>query len=720
MRFKMLGPVEVVDEGKAIVLGGAKQRATLAYLLMYPNRVVATSRLLQVLWTDRNTPKSARKILQNAIWGLRSLLTFDGASGSAVTLETQAPGYVLRVDPDEIDMHRFLRLAKEGRAELINGSAQVAARLLRDALVLWDGPALGDLVEAGTSWPEVTALQNARLDSLEDFFDAELACGGHHAVLDELELMVKNEPTRERACGQLMLALYRSGRQVDALRVYSRVRSALVSGLGLEPGKELHELQCAILNQDPALTPPFPRQGTGLTGLFVPQEQRQVSETDHRSRQQRTAAPAGQIGVVMIRTRLAAPPGGDDAVPDNDRLKILAETTRTKVEQFGGTLTASIGSVSLALFNRPGAADNALLAVRATMAIRDALLASPHPAQQAPIFHAAVATGNAAWPASLAGVGEGVTPVGWAAVTTCETLLPRVPDGEIMACDITRDQTLSSVTYRRVVDPSFSAWQVQRASPDTAGARTGSDRSCELDLLRGLLTWVRNHTTPHLVTVVGEPDSGKSRLLTDFERLASNLKPSQLVVDRLSAATGRCATALLRRLLHVLCAIQHDEPASAASAKLAAAIGRIATSQAESDWLTADLRTLLDIDETQAEASPDTMPAWRRFLDRVTPTEPLVVLVDDLDHDDDALVDLLDDLTHGRRPLPLLLVVATRPGLLARHPQWGMGMHYATQITLDTRCGMDTSGVPDEIDVSGWRGDTPVRSLLRPVVASTL
>lgn len=720
MRFKMLGPVEMVDRGKPVALGGAKQRATLAYLLIYPNRVVATSRLIQALWTDHDTPKSARKILQNAIWSLRGRLSFGRSDEADVALQTQAPGYVLRVDPDEIDMHRFLRLAKEGRTELAGGSPRAAARLLREALALWHGPALADLVEAGTSWPEVTALQNARLDAMEDYFDAEMACGGHHEILDELELLVKNEPMRERACGQLMLALYRSGRQADALRVYSRIRSTLVGGLGLEPGKALQELQCAILNQDPELAPPFPQQRTRLIEPADSQP-RQQPAVDHPG-ERTTAMPAtGEVGVVMIRTRLTARFGGDGVVLDDERLEQAADTTRVKVEQFGGTLTASIGSVSLALFDRPGATGNAVRAVQAAMAIRNALLAFPQRARQTLIFHAAVATGTVAPRVRRIDAGERAAPVDRATLAKCESLLPHVPDGEILVCDLTRDLSSSSVTYRQATNDSFAVWQVLWPSPpDADGPDPYGDRSCELDLLQGLLTWVRNHATPHLVTVVGGPNSGKSCLLADFERLLAGIEDaSRLVVDRISAATDDCAAAAQRRLLRLLCGIQHAEPTPTASAKLAATIGRIAASEDESNWLTADLFPLLDIDTTPQRAWPNTMPAWRRFLDRIALTDPLVVLVDDLHHEDDALVDLLHDLTHCRRPLQLLLVATTRPGLHTRHPEWGMATHDATKITLGTRSSADARGVPDGLDVADRRGGTPL-DWLRPLTISTL
>ncbi|MDX3455842.1 BTAD domain-containing putative transcriptional regulator [Streptomyces sp. ME02-8801-2C] len=253
MWFKMLGPLEVVADGQQLALGGSRQRATLGYLLLHPNQTVPISRLLTALWSVQEAPTTARKILQNAVWGLRRTLATGETAQAPVTLRTQAPGYSLDVTPDRIDLHLFHRWTKEGRSRLAAGEPDRAARLLSDALELWRGPALADLTEVGLLWPELTALENARLDALEDLFEAQLACGRHYAVLGELESTVESEPLRERACGQLMRALYRCGRQADALGVFNRLRAVLVEDLGLEPSRELQQLQQAILTHDPDL-----------------------------------------------------------------------------------------------------------------------------------------------------------------------------------------------------------------------------------------------------------------------------------------------------------------------------------------------------------------------------------------------------------------------------------------------------------------------------------
>ncbi|WP_461034714.1 thioester reductase domain-containing protein [Streptomyces mayteni] len=232
-----------------MTLGGHKQRAVLGLLLLRANRVVATSELLGALWPDENRPTTARKIVQNAVWSLRALFAEATADhgGAGPELVTKAPGYVLRIAPDQVDLHRFNRGVAEGRAALTSGRPEEAARLLSAGLAEWQGPALADLVEAGTDWPELIALSRLRLDVMEDRFEAELRSGNDLAVLGELVALAEEEPLRERLCGQLMLALYRCGRQAQALNVFSRVRRALVEEHGLEPSHELKVLQQNIL-----------------------------------------------------------------------------------------------------------------------------------------------------------------------------------------------------------------------------------------------------------------------------------------------------------------------------------------------------------------------------------------------------------------------------------------------------------------------------------------
>jgi DNA-binding SARP family transcriptional activator len=254
VKFHVLGSLEVSDDSVQIDLGGVKQRAVLGYLLLHANQVVPNSRMLNALW-DCQPPSTARKMVQNAVSAIRRMLAAAGPDCSA-ELVTHAPGYQFRVDPDDVDMHQFRRLVHNGRDAVASGSPERATHLLREALRLWRGRALADLVESGTTWSELSAIEDERLSALEDCFDAELRCGRHREITPELEVLTAAEPLRERLCIQFMLALYRSGRQVDALNIYRRTRAALVDGLGIEPGPELQALQHMILDHDASIQVP--------------------------------------------------------------------------------------------------------------------------------------------------------------------------------------------------------------------------------------------------------------------------------------------------------------------------------------------------------------------------------------------------------------------------------------------------------------------------------
>ncbi|HEX2133651.1 MAG TPA: AfsR/SARP family transcriptional regulator [Actinophytocola sp.] len=253
MKLSVLGNIEVTDDnGIQLGLGGVKQRAILGYLVLHANKVVPTSRILAAMW-DGNPPPTARKMVQNAVSGIRRMLAEHGDSATAPSLRTHPPGYQLRMDTDAVDLFRFRGLVRDGRTAISAGLPAEGAALLREGLSLWRGRALVDLVESGIIWSELAAVEDERLSALEDRLDAELACGRHREITPELEVLTATEPLRERLCLQFMLALYRSGRQADALMVYRRTREALIDGLGLEPGRGLQELQQRILEHDTAL-----------------------------------------------------------------------------------------------------------------------------------------------------------------------------------------------------------------------------------------------------------------------------------------------------------------------------------------------------------------------------------------------------------------------------------------------------------------------------------
>jgi DNA-binding SARP family transcriptional activator len=266
MEFRVLGPLEANAGGRPIRLGGSKQRALLAMLLLHANEVISSDRLIEALW-DGDAPESAPKALQVHVSQLRKALEPERAPGDpASLLVTQPPGYVLRVAPERLDLVQFEREVAEGRRLLDAGEPAAAVSALDTALSLWRGPALGDLTYATFAQAEIGRLEELRLAALEDRFEAQLACGRHVAVIPELERLVAEHPLRERPRAQLMLALYRAARQADALEVYRDTRAVLVDELGIEPGKALQDLHAAMLRQDSAVDrPAMPVSGRSST-----------------------------------------------------------------------------------------------------------------------------------------------------------------------------------------------------------------------------------------------------------------------------------------------------------------------------------------------------------------------------------------------------------------------------------------------------------------------
>jgi predicted ATPase/DNA-binding SARP family transcriptional activator len=248
MRFGILGPFEVADdEGREVALGGRKQRAVLAILLLHAGEVVSSDRLIDELWGE-HAPATAAKTVQVYVSNLRKAL------GEGVVL-TRAGGYLLRTRPAEIDLDRFHTLVMVGRSALQRGDPWAAAESLREALGLWRGVPLVDFAYEPFAQGEIDRLEEERLAVLADRIDAELELGQHAALVGELETLAREQPLRERIYAQLMLALYRSGRQAEALEVYQRARAYLSDRVGLEPGPELRALQMQILEQSASLAP---------------------------------------------------------------------------------------------------------------------------------------------------------------------------------------------------------------------------------------------------------------------------------------------------------------------------------------------------------------------------------------------------------------------------------------------------------------------------------
>src|SRR4051794_33609184 len=291
MEFRLLGPLEVRDGEALVAVGGGKRRSLLALLLLHPAEVVPAERLIDELWSGRPPPTAAKSLQVHMSQLRRDLARADGGRNGGV-LVTRGNGYVATVDPADVDVHRFERLAARGRRVLRAGELAAASERLRAALALWRGPALLDFAYEAFAQGDIARLEEERLEVLEDCADAELALGRHGELVGELQALVRAHPYRERPRTQLMLALYRGGRQADALQAYREGRAELASELGLEPGPSLRELEAD----------PHPRSGAAAHAAG----RRRADAVEARR-------PAGRGG------RRRSPAAGDDAADRSGR-----------------------------------------------------------------------------------------------------------------------------------------------------------------------------------------------------------------------------------------------------------------------------------------------------------------------------------------------------------------------------------------------------------------
>lgn len=261
VEYRLLGPLEAVDGGRLLKLGGPRPRGVLAILLLHAGQVVPASRLIDEVWGE-DPPVTAGNVLQSYVSQLRKALGRDA-------IVTREPGYLVSADRELIDLHRFERLAGDGTAALAANRPEDASERLRAALALWRGPALADVAEEGIAIAAAARLDEMRLLALERRIEADLACARHADVVGELGTLVVEYPLRERPRALQMLALYRCGRQADALGAFRTARTTLVEELGIEPGSSLQDLERAILRQDPELGVETARGGAAASAVAV-------------------------------------------------------------------------------------------------------------------------------------------------------------------------------------------------------------------------------------------------------------------------------------------------------------------------------------------------------------------------------------------------------------------------------------------------------------------
>ncbi len=349
MDFRILGALEVEDRGQSLPLGGHQQRALLALLLLRANEVVPVDEIIDDLWAAE-PPPSATKSVHALISKLRARLENEPAGpgvegGENGVLLTRPHGYVLTVASGELDLHRFQSLVEEGQQALSDGRADEAAAKLRQGLALWRGPPLAEFAYDPFAQVEIARLEELRLSALEERIEADLALGRDRDLIPELEALVAKNPLRERLRGQLMLALYRSGRQAQALDAYQRARRVLVDELGIEPSPALQRLEQAILQQDGSLElirQPAPTVA-GRDGELAVPESVVSSARRRRLHLRKVAVPAAAAAVAALIALLAFRSGSESiAVSPNSVAVIDPKTNKVVADVKVGTRPGAV------------------------------------------------------------------------------------------------------------------------------------------------------------------------------------------------------------------------------------------------------------------------------------------------------------------------------------------------------------------------------------------
>ena len=619
--FLLFGPFEVRDEaGEVVPIRRQKQRALAAALALRPSRPVSAERLVDDLWDD--PPRKAKEALQNYVSQLRKLLGPDIVS-------TGPAGYVLEVEPEQVDVFRFERLVADARDAVgVDREAK-----LREALSLVRGSPLADLALEPFAPPEVTRLEELEVGAREQLVDAELELGWHAEAIPELERLVSRYPYRERLRAQLMLALYRSGRQADALDAYRRARAVFVDELGIDPGEDLQRLEAAILRHDESLRAPRRQRR--------PEQERLAPSTPR---------PARKIVTVVFATLLGRTPGVEEADPEiqHESLRRHVAVAREAVEAHGGVLERTLGSELVAVFGLPAAhEDDALRAVRAAVEMRRGIEALA----SGLALRAGVGTG-AAFVAADAG------PVTGPAVTTAEALEHAARVQDILLSSSTRRLVGDAVVCDVLdADEQREAFRVLDLVPENFGRRLHLDspmvgRSRELEALVGAYERVVHDRTCHLFTVLGEAGIGKSRLARE---LAEAL-PGACVLRGRCPSYGEGIT--FQPLLEIA---RQAAKVSVPASDRAVTVERLAA----------------------AGSLPDISAAAAAMLSEIAGDLPLIVLLDDLQWAEQAFLDIVGGLADTVRATPVLLLCLARPELLEGRPEWGGGKANASTMLLE-------------------------------------
>jgi DNA-binding SARP family transcriptional activator/tetratricopeptide (TPR) repeat protein len=639
MEFRVLGPLEVWEGGRPLELRRPKHRALLAALLLRAGQAVSVDQLLDDLWGER-PPPTARGSLQNMVSGLRKLL------GKTV-LRTESPGYVLDVGPERIDVFRFERLVEEARSA---ADEEERVERLRKALALWRGPPLADLAFEPFVLLEAPRLEGLRLAAHEELLEARLALGEHTQLLPELEALVAEHPFDERLRGQLMLALYRAGRQTEALELFREARRLLVDELGLEPSTTLRELEQAILRHDPALAPARPPS-------LLP------------TRKTATVLYAALVAAELLDPELLS-----------GLLDRYSAAAQLALERHGGTVEILRSGGILVVFGVPQShEDDALRALRAAVELREGLQALGDELEP----RIGIDTGEV----FVGGPGSAALAIG-AVVGIAKRLQEAATAGEIMIGPTTFGLVRDAVRLDRLEplglgsDRPLGAWRLIEliegapAIPRRFEAPLVGRRE-ELAELLGAFETARDQSSCQLVVLVGEPGIGKTRLARE---LVAKVGREALVLVGRCISYGAGATWL-----------PLSEMLRETGAETPEALGALLFAEQDRELVERRVAGLIDASEELAPLD-ETNWAIRRLVEVLARKQPLLLLFEDVHWAEPALLDLIDYI--GKRATGRILVLClTRPELLEVRTDWA-----EKAITLSALSGADLHALVDFLD----------------------
>ncbi|MGH3034915.1 MAG: BTAD domain-containing putative transcriptional regulator [Gaiellaceae bacterium] len=630
---------------RLVPLEGAKLRALLVLLLLHANEVVPSDRLIDDLWSG-SPPSTAPNALQVYVSHLRKLLGREA-------LLTRPPGYLLRVEPDQVDAVRCERLIEQAREALADGRPEEALATLEEALSLRQGTPLADFVYESFAQAEINRLEELHQAALEDRFEAHLALGRGADLVGELETLVAEHPLRERLRGHLMLALYRAGRQAEALELYQNTRRLLVEELGIEPSPSLQRLETAILRQDPSLEPPELRPAAEPT----PSPPREVRKT-----------------VTVLFLDVASEGGRLDAEPLL-RVTTQALATATGVlEGHGGSVTELPASTLMAVFGVPAVhEDDPLRAVRAAAEFRGALQDLNEEMEQEwgvrLLMRAGVETGEVVAGASVAGE----------AIDAAARLKQAARQGEILVGEGTRELLRRIASF----EPSGSAFRLFDVAPGASLiARRETPmvgRARELAQLGQAFEHVGSERTPALFTLLGPAGIGKSRLAAEF---------GALVEGQATVLQGRCLPYGKGITFWPLA----ETVRQAAGATTPEAIAALLPDYEEAELIASRVAAAVGRPDAEA-ASDETFWAIRKLLQALARDLPLLLVFDDIHWAESTFLDLVESVVDLSRETPILLFCLARPELLEERPSWGGGKVNATAMLLEALSGAESEAL---------------------------